>query len=497
MRYLYTIGVVLTLLLSVNSLNAQVVLTAESGNQAIEQGNCWGFTGVAYTNASKTIINGKWSLRTNMLTSISPTYSSVKSPWMSLSSGNITMKYKTDGKAATSRSIELYYIKEDITKPNSEGTPVLFSSINLANPTSTTLQTLSIAVPAVMLNSTDKYKIRVSFEGNGGQGRIIADDLSIPGKSVSDPSRNCLPISTVTTDADKDGVLDVNDVYPNDPYRAYNNIYPATGNYGTLAFEDSWPNLADYDFNDLVVDYRINTVTNAKNQVVEVVASFTLRASGAGYKNGFGFQIDGLNPKAIVKTSGNVIKDAYILNDGNGLESNQQYATCIVFDNFKSVLNHPGSGTGINTDPTAPRVTAETIDVHLVFIENGVSPNGVYVNYVNMPSTLFNFFLIVDGNRGHEVHLADRMPTSLVDVSLFGTGKDKSDIAAKKYYKTDTNLPWAIDVIEGFNYPVEKVSIDKAYLHFLEWAQSAGLSYPDWFQSNDGYIVTENVYNAQ
>ena len=331
----------------------------------------------------------------------------------------------------------------------------------------------------------------------GGQGRIIVDDLSIPGKSVSDPSRNCLPISTVIQDADKDGVSDVNDVYPNDPYRAYNNFYPASGKYGTLAFEDSWPNLADYDFNDLVVDYRINTVTNAKNQVVEVIASFVLRASGAGYKNGFGFQIDGLNPKAIIKTSGNVINDTYIQNAGNGLESNQQYATCIAFDNFKSILTHPGIGTGINTDPTAPTVTPKTIDVHLVFTENGVSPNGVYVNYVNMPFALFNFFLIVDGKRGHEVHLADRMPTSLVDVSLFGTGKDKSDIAAKKYYKTDTNLPWAIDVIEGFNYPIEKVSIDKAYLHFLEWAQSAGLSYPDWFQSYDGYVVTENVYNAQ
>ena len=165
MKYLYTIGVVLTLLLSVNSLNAQVVLTAESGKQAIEQGNCWVFTGVTYTNAAKTVINGKTSLRTDMLTnSILPTDCIIKSPWMSLSSGSITMKYETDGKAATSRSIELYYIKEDITKPNSEGTPVLFSSINLANPTSTTLQTLNIAVPAVILNNTDKYKIRVSFE---------------------------------------------------------------------------------------------------------------------------------------------------------------------------------------------------------------------------------------------------------------------------------------------------------------------------------------------
>jgi LruC domain-containing protein len=71
-----------------------------------------------------------------------------------------------------------------------------------------------------------------------------------------------------------------------------------------LAFEDNWPSKGDYDFNDVVVDYNINTVTNAQNQVVEVIGEFTLRASGATYNNGFGFQLDNIAPNKVTSVTG-------------------------------------------------------------------------------------------------------------------------------------------------------------------------------------------------
>ncbi len=57
------------------------------------------------------------------------------------------------------------------------------------------------------------------------------------------------------TDADGDGVPNDEDDYPNDGDRAFDNYYPANGP-GTLAYEDLWPGKGDYDFNDLVLDYR-------------------------------------------------------------------------------------------------------------------------------------------------------------------------------------------------------------------------------------------------
>lgn len=55
----------------------------------------------------------------------------------------------------------------------------------------------------------------------------------------------------------------------------------------------------------------------------------------------------------------------------------------------------------------------------------------------------FNPFLIVGLTRGHEVHLPDYTPTTLVDPSWFGQAQDNSIPLQGKYYKTEGNLPWA------------------------------------------------------
>ena len=81
-------------------------------------------------------------------------------------------------------------------------------------------------------------------------------------------------------DWDNDGVADINDDYPIDATKASANAFPASG-FGTLLYEDQWPYKGDFDFNDLVVDYRFNTITNAANNVAEIVYSFGPKASGA------------------------------------------------------------------------------------------------------------------------------------------------------------------------------------------------------------------------
>jgi LruC domain-containing protein len=45
------------------------------------------------------------------------------------------------------------------------------------------------------------------------------------------------------------------------------------------------------NFNDLVVDYNFNQVTNADNKVVED-AAITVRAIGASLKNAFSLQLN-------------------------------------------------------------------------------------------------------------------------------------------------------------------------------------------------------------
>ncbi len=80
------------------------------------------------------------------------------------------------------------------------------------------------------------------------------------------------------------------------------NLFPASG-FGTLAFEDLWPGKGDYDFNDLVIDYQFLITTNTSNYVESVQGTFIIRAIGASFENGFGFQLSPvINPAHLTVT---------------------------------------------------------------------------------------------------------------------------------------------------------------------------------------------------
>lgn len=487
---------ILVFMFGANILIAQVTLNCESGNRAIDQGNCWGFGAASYSNTSSMVISGVWSVRTNSLSNQSPTACWVKSPWMLPGSGNITLKSRLDGNGngVTSKGILIFYIPYVPSASYGEGVAVQMYTYSFPSFYATTIRDISVPIPPEIANSNQPYKFRVSFVGQGGNERAFADEFVFPGTYWSDPSASCSPM-TVIIDQDGDGIADSQDNYPADPYKAFNNYFPTQNTYGTLAFEDSWPYKSDYDLNDLVVDYRINTITNAANQVVEVNTKVVTRASGASYKNAFCYQLDGIAANKIINCTGNHIGANTIFSlQANGLEANQNFANCIVFDNFFDIMTHPGGGTGINTNTAAPFVPYDTLDVKLVFIQNGVPATGGTVLLSELSPTVFNFYIVANQLRGNEIHLADRVPTNLINSALFGKGADDSNPETGRYFKTDNNLPWGLHLQQGFDYPVEKESIDNAYNYFVNWAITSGSNNSDWYQDKVGFRNNSKVY---
>ncbi|MBI9037832.1 MAG: LruC domain-containing protein [Bacteroidales bacterium] len=292
----------------------------------------------------------------------------------------------------------------------------------------------------------------------------------------------------LVTDTDNDGVPDDEDDYPNDPDRAFDIFWPAAG-FGTLAFEDLWPVRGDYDFNDLVVDYQFQTVTNASNEVVEIFGRFGVNAIGAFFHNGFGFNLPNANSSLInnlfvedYNISGNIVNI-----NANGLETGQTYPTIIVFDDAFNILSHPGIGTGVNTEATQPYVESDTVTIKMI-------PTGTY-SEADFAISDYNPFIFIEQTRGRELHLPDYEPTDLADASYYQTWEDDTQPGTGKYFKTINNLPWAINITESFDYPYELIEISEAYLHFIEWAESSGASYPDWFQDNQGYRNVNKIYS--
>lgn len=264
------------------------------------------------------------------------------------------------------------------------------------------------------------------------------------------------------------------------------NYYPATG-YGTLAFEDLWPAKGDYDFNDLVIDYQFVIVTNTSNLVESVTGTFIIKAFGASYENGFGFQLSENISQNDIEVSGYSLTEDYISLNDKGIEAGQSKPTIIVFDNAFGQMAHPGVGIGVNTEPNAPYVEPVTLVIEIDFKPNTYSYNDLDISN-------FNPFLIVNKVRGVEVHLPHYPPTDLVDANRFGEWDDDSNPAMGRYYVSANELPWAINIYERFDYPIEKQEIIQAHLKFAEWAISGGQFFPDWFKNLNGYRNNSLIY---
>ena len=293
-------------------------------------------------------------------------------------------------------------------------------------------------------------------------------------------------VTSEQEDSDGDGIVDVFDDYPQDIEKAFDNYYPSENTFGTLAFEDLWPNKGDYDFNDLVVDYQFNQITDGNNELVEVNAKFLVKAIGAGFENGFGFQMD-LASGDVASVTGISLSENFISLNGNNTETGQQKATIIVFDNAYYVLRHPGGGQRfVNTEPGSTHVTPDTLEVNIRLS----TPQSI----ANAGLAPYNPFLIVNKERGKEVHLPGYLPTSLADSRYFKTGIDATDLSEGRYYKSLGNLPWAMNVPESFDYPIEQVEILSAHLRFAEWVQSDGFSRQDWYRNEFGYRDSGKIY---
>ena len=286
-------------------------------------------------------------------------------------------------------------------------------------------------------------------------------------------------------DSDNDGIIDELDDYPNDPDVAFDVYTPSALGMGTLAFEDLWPLQDDYDFNDMVVGYRFVNVMNSSNKSVRLEIELALRAIGAGDHSGFGIELP-FNKSDVASVSGNAILGNQITLENNGLEAGQSKAVIIAFNDAFDHMKLVGGNQFVNTVESENTQEEATFNI----VVNFVAP----IDASQMSEAPFNPFIFSSYERGKEVHLSGKTPTDLVNTTYFGTADDDTNIGLNKYYQNDLNMPWGINVIHSFRYPMEKKRIDRAYNKFIDWGMSRGESYKDWYGDNSGYRNLSNIF---
>lgn len=296
------------------------------------------------------------------------------------------------------------------------------------------------------------------------------------------PVSSCNPGAGTASvvDADGDGVPDDEDAYPDDPLRAFNNFFPAANTYATMAFEDLWPGLGDYDMNDLVIDYNLNEVTNAANQVKDMIFNIRVRATGASVSSGLGVMLP-VPPSAVQSVTGQQLGSGIVSLNPNGTEAGQTNAVIILADDATRVL-----GRYQNTVNPNRHVPYHEFTVTITF-ENAVERSVLGT----APFNVFSFRVL---ERGREIHLPGMPPTDLAATELFGTVDDNTNPATGNYYKSRENLNWAIHVSQSIPYPLEGVDLTAAFLNFRNWAESGGTSQQDWYLDLAGNRVPSLLY---
>ena len=354
---------------------------------------------------------------------------------------------------------------------NSISSTPFFSSISSMNP-----ETNSANKDHVVLlydNPTQRFLIGFEDVNRNPSGTSDNDFNDLIIYATANPTKaiqtSTIPPVTPAVDADGDGVNDTYDEYPNDPARAFNVYYPSATGMATVAFEDLWPSKGDYDINDVVVDYRYHAVTNASNEIKDLNAKYLLRAAGGVFKNGFSVILP-FNKNNITLNGGSSVV---------GFESAASEAILKVFNNSKALIptfNTMLGETYIGTDTLFAKMTLTTP--------------------VSGSLGTFNPFIYVDEmgkGRGHEVHLPGKTPSSLVSINTLGTDADATN--GNVFYKTANGLPFAISIPEKFEYPLEKEQIIHAHLKFVQWVQSGGVLFEDWYKNQPGYRDNSKLYS--
>ncbi|NME68025.1 LruC domain-containing protein [Flammeovirga aprica] len=279
----------------------------------------------------------------------------------------------------------------------------------------------------------------------------------------------CSEDDFVNDDADGDGISDGFDEYPNDSTMAFNNYYPGRNGFGTYAFEDLYPNEGDYDFNDVIVHYRHNYITNARNEVVKMESKYIAKSVKAAFNSGFGialpFHIDSL-----ASVTGSILNTNLVSLNAKGTETgvSDEHPVVIVFDNQNSIVTNNGDIK-----------YSDVISMEMSF----TAP----ISVQTLGFADFNPFIFANV-RDREIHLPGGEPTIKFNTAYRTAGDDAGD------FKTTSGHPWGLSITHKFHPPKENIDITRAYNNFVRFVTSNGLSFRNWYTDDEGNRNTDKMY---
>jgi LruC domain-containing protein len=331
-----------------------------------------------------------------------------------------------------------------------------------SHPISGGSQIMSLQIPEDIVSGASWSRFRVSSTSNVGPTGVVADG------EVEDHPLELFGIRVTASH------------------------FPSATGFVTLAYEDLWPGVGDYDMNDLVMYYRttINTASLDNNPEEQSLYSISISgqvsAIGAALHSGFGVEIIGVARSSVDQSNMSLTING-VQRPGTFLEESADYENA-VFIIFDDAWAHVSSPEGCQFFRTQYQCGGSALQSQFT-LTVPVSGN-IPAQVIDDP--ILNPFIFRSDARGKEVHLKNKPPTNKASMSNFGSADDWSNPGAGIYYQTSTGLPWAMVVSTEWIHPGEARDLVQTYPKFEDYVNSGGTTNTDWYKTENA--VTNNLY---
>lgn len=242
--------------------------------------------------------------------------------------------------------------------------------------------------------------------------------------------------------------------------------YPSGDGYATVMFEDMYPSLGDYDFNDFAAHYRLQIPEfywNIKKRqwVTDVMyIGFQVRAIGGIY------DYDPYIRLTNVKYEDLDIESCEEASHSNFKITEGPKGEAIIFYKKPAI---PEGQKYFNTELDQKNDPGKFPDALYLFFNSSISVD-------NLQNSKVDIYL-AKKNHGQEIHLKGYH-------SVYGSAQEK--------YATDKNLVWGFKIPEAICHATEKTNFLQAYPDFDKWVMSNGTQYKQWWTNK---VSTKLIIN--
>ena len=234
------------------------------------------------------------------------------------------------------------------------------------------------------------------------------------------------------------------------------NYFPSANSFYLVGYEDLYPGIGDYDFNDLTVAYQVKHGLNSDNQVVSIQGTAYLLTRGAGYSHDWRLNI------ALASEASGTLNCTTSLDpmdpaivqpcDAENPTTFSGSADILVFSDTSEIFRDPLGSIFANTLPDRPFTNGPKstfrmdFDAPLVTGAVGSAPFDPYLHVIN-------------------------------------TGKDIQLLQVNPEFTDANGYPFGMLMPIDWLPPIEFTDIGYTYPSFVEFVESKGTLSVDWYNT--------------